>query len=45
MECPAETEISYSPNSLKGVYIGDIIGVSKGDTTSLDYSSNMNLHP
>ena len=37
------THVSYSLNSLKGVYIGDYIGttigVIKGDTRSLDYSS------
>ena len=32
--------MSYSLNSLKGGYIGDYIGVIKGDTRSLDYSSD-----
>ena len=31
--------MSYSLNSLKGAYIGDYIGVIRGDTRSLDYSS------
>ena len=30
----------YSLNSLKGGYIGIIIGGIKGDTRSLDYSSH-----
>ena len=38
-----ETHMSYSLTSLKGGYIGDYmgtsIGVIKGDTRSLDYSS------
>ena len=29
--------MSYSLNSLKGGYIGDYIGVTKGDTRSYDY--------
>ena len=37
--------MSHSLNSLKGGYIGDCIGttigVIKGDTRSLDYSSNV----
>ena len=37
--------MSYSLNSLKGGYIGDCIGttigVIKGDTRSLDYSSDI----
>ena len=31
--------MSYSRNSLKGGYIGDYIGVIKGDAGSLDFSS------
>ena len=38
-----QKHVSYSPNSLKGGYIGEIygtiIGVIKGDTRSLDYGS------
>ena len=37
-------QVSYSLNSLKGGYIGDYIGTTigliKGDTRSLDYSSS-----
>ena len=29
----------YSPNSLKGIIWGTTIGLIKGDTRSLDYSS------
>ena len=39
--------MSYSLNSLKGGYIGDqgtTIGVIKGDTRSLDYSSYEEAH-
>ena len=39
--------MSYSLNSLKGRYIGDYIGttmgVMKGDTMSLDYSSYVDM--
>ena len=41
--------MSYSLNSLKGGYIGGYIrttiGLIKGDTRSLDYSSYTTLHP
>ena len=32
--------MSHSLNPLKGGYVGDYIGVTKGDTRSLDYSSH-----
>ena len=31
--------MSYTLNSLQGDYLGDFIGVIKGDTGSLDYAS------
>ena len=37
--------MSYSLNSLKGGYIGDCMGIIKGDTRSLDYSSHETLRP
>ena len=33
--------MSYSLNSLKGVYLGDSIGVVKGYTRSLDYLAEL----
>ena len=32
--------MSHSLNSLKGVITGSILGVTKGDTRSIDYNSN-----
>ena len=36
-----ERDMTYSLNSLKGIILGSIFGLIKGDTSSLDYSSYM----
>ena len=43
--CKSRAQMSHNLNSFKGDYVGDCIGgtigVIKGDTRSLDYSSDV----